>query len=123
MAFALWKPMVEDVGPFLAVVSVRVISSVFLGVYLRAGANALTPFRTGAWMLVTGAAVLDSLGFIVFNFGIELNPVSLVIPIAAAYPVVTVTLAWVLLKERVARMQIAGISTVMAGVVAFSAVT
>ena len=123
VAFAMWKPMVEDVGPFLAVVSVRVISSVFLGVYLRAGANPLTPFRTGTWMLVTGAAVLDSLGFIVFNLGIELNPVSLVIPIAAAYPVVTVGLAWVLLKERVARMQIAGISTVMAGVVAFSAVT
>ena len=80
-------------------------------------------FGKGTVVLVMGAGGLDSLGFIAFNLGIELNPVSLVIPIAAAYPAVTMALAWILLKERLGRMQMVGITTVMGGVIAFSAIT
>ena len=123
IAFTLWKPMVEDVGPFLAVAAVRVLSTVFLGTYLTVRRSVRLNFRKGTVVLVMGAGVLDSLGFIAFNLGIELNPVSLVIPIAAAYPAVTMALAWILLKERLGRMQMVGITTVLGGVIAFSAIT
>jgi len=123
VAFTLWKPMVVDVGPFLAVVSVRFLSTIFLGIYLTARRSFKMRFGKDAVVLVVSAAVLDSMGFVTFNLGIEFNPVSLIIPIAAAYPAVTVALAWVLLRERVTRIQIVGIATVLGAVIAFSAVT
>ena len=121
VAFTLWKPMVEEVGPFLAVVSVRLLSTVFLGIYLTARRSFKLYFGKGAAVLVVTAAVLDSLGMVAFNLGIERNPVSLIIPIAAAYPAVTVALAWVLLKERMTRLQMAGMVAVLGGVITFSA--
>ena len=123
VAFTLWKPMVEDVGPFLAVVSVRLLSTVFLGTYLTARRSVRLPFGKRVAVLVIGAGVLDSLGFVTFNLGIERNPVSLVIPISAAYPAVTMALAWILLRERLARIQMVGIAAVLGGVIMFSAVT
>ncbi|MDE2860131.1 MAG: EamA family transporter [Chloroflexota bacterium] len=121
IAISLWKPMVDASGPFLAVVSVRIISAVMLGGFLAAMRAQWSPFRNGAGVFVIAAALLDSVGFIVFNFSIERNPVSLIIPIAAAYPVVTVALAWVLVRERLARTQVVGVAVVMGGIVAFSA--
>ena len=115
VAFTLWKPMEEDVGPFLAVVSVRFLSTIFLGIYLTLRRSVRLPFGKRVAILVIGAAVLDSLGFVSFNLGIELNPVSLIIPIAAAYPAVTIALAWILLRERVTRVQVVGIATVLGG--------
>jgi drug/metabolite transporter (DMT)-like permease len=123
IAFALWKPMVEDAGPFLSVLSVRLLSSVFLGIYLIVRRSVRLSFPRSTGILLVSAAVLDSLGFISFNLGIELNPVSLIIPIAAAYPAVTMVMAWVLIKERVAGAQMVGIVTVLGGVIVFSAVT
>ena len=78
-------------------------------------------FGKGTAVLVVSAAVLDSLAFVTFNLGIERNPVSLIVPIAAAYPAVTVALAWVLLRERMTRVQMVGMVAVLGGVVAFSA--
>lgn len=123
VAFTLWKPMVEDVGAFLAVISVRSLSAVFLSIYLAARRSFRPPRGKSVAALVIGAAVLDSLGFIAVNLGIELNPVSLIIPIAAAYPAVTIALAWLLLRERVAQVQMVGIIAVLGGVIAFSVVT
>ncbi len=121
IAITLWKPMVELADPYLAVVSVRIFSAVMLGVFLAATRRPWSPFRNGAGMFVVATALLDSVGFIVFNLGIDRNPVSLIIPIAAAYPAVTVAIAWPLFRERLARPQVAGIAVVLAGVVAFSA--
>ena len=121
IAFTLWKPMVDVAGAYLAVVSVRVISAGMLGAFLAAMRQPWSPFRHGAGLLVAAAALLDSLGFIAFNLGIERNPVSLIIPVAAAYPVVTVALAWALLRERLARPQVVGVAVVLGGVIAFSA--
>jgi drug/metabolite transporter (DMT)-like permease len=123
VAFTLWKPMVEDVGPFLAVASVRLMSTLFLGIYLALKRSAMLPLGRAAVVLIIGAALLDSLGFVAFNLGIEFNPVSVVMPISSAYPAVTVALAWVLLRERITRIQMVGIATVLGGVIAFSAVT
>lgn len=121
VAFTLWKPIVEGVGPFLAVVSVRLMATVFLGIYIKARRTVRLPFNKRTGVLVIGAGVLDSLGFVAFNLGIERNPVSVIIPIAAAYPVVTVAMAWVFLRERVPRIQMVGIATVLGGVIALSA--
>lgn len=122
VAFALWKPIVEDVGPFLAVLSVRLLSTVFLGIYLIIKKPGRLSFSRGTVCLLISAGISDSLGFISFNLGIELHKVSLIIPIAAAYPVVTIVMAWVLIRERLPLAQMLGIVTVLCGVIVFSAV-
>lgn len=123
VAFTLWKPLVSDVGPFIAVSAVRLLSSLFLALYLRFRDSLRISLQGKTVVLLIGAALLDSLGFVTFNLGIENNPVSLVVPIAAAYPAVTMALAWVLLKERVTPLQMGGIAAILGGVIAYSAVS
>ncbi|MBI2856405.1 MAG: DMT family transporter [Chloroflexi bacterium] len=122
IAFTLWKPLVEDVGPYVTVASVRFISAILLGSYLTATGAMRVSWSRHATLLVASAAVVDSLGYVTFNLGIERAPISLIAPVAASYPAVTLVLAWVLVKERVRPLQMGGIVTVLGGVVALSAV-
>ena len=123
LAFTMFKPMVDDAGAFLTVASVKLLSTIFLGTYLMMRKSVRLPMSSRAGLLVLGAGVLDVVGFVTLNLGIEANPVSLIIPIAAAYPAVTMALAWILLRERLTRLQMSGIIAVLAGVVSFSVVT
>ena len=122
VAFTLWKPIVAEVGPYIAVVSVRVVSTIILGSYLSLKRPVGANFGRGAVALVIAAAVLDSLAFITYNLGIEREDVSLIAPIAASYPVVTLGLAWVLLRERVSVVQMAGIVVLLGAVVTLGVV-
>ena len=56
IVFTLWKPMVDMTGPYLAVVSVRVISAGMLGGFLAAMRQPWSPFRNGAGKLVVVTA-------------------------------------------------------------------
>ena len=122
VAFTLWKPIVEDVGPYIAVVSVRTVATVVLGAYLALRRPVGAIFTRGAVVLVIISAVLDSVGFTAYNLGIEREEVSLIAPISAAYPVVTLALAWVLLRERVSAVQMVGIVVLLGAVVALGVV-
>ena len=122
VAFTLWKPLVADVGPFIAVSAVRLFSAIFLALYLRVRDSIGISFQGRTVVLLIGAALLDSMGFVTFNLGIENNPVSLIVPIAAAYPAVTLALAWVLLKERVSLLQMWGIAAILGGIIAYGVV-
>ena len=121
LAFTIWKPLVDAGGPYVAVVAVRVVSTVFLGLFLASRKAQLPPMGAGVAVFAAGAAALDSVGFVAFNMGIERAPVSLITPVAASYPVVTLLLAWFLLKERVGLIQMAGIAAVLGGVAAYGA--
>ena len=121
-AFTLWKPIVEEVGPFVAVASVRLVATVALGSYLSVKRPVGATFTRGAVLMVIASAVLDSLGFIAYNLGIETEDVSLIAPISASYPVVTLVLAWVFLRERVSAVQMTGIVVLLSAVVALGVV-
>ena len=122
IAFSLWKPIVEEVGPFIAVVSVRLVATVALGSYLSVRRPVGATFTRGAVFMVIASAVLDSLGFVAYNLGIETEDVSLIAPISASYPVVTLVLAWVFLRERVSAVQMTGIVVLLSAVVALGVV-
>ncbi len=122
IAFTLWKPIVEEVGPFIAVASVRLVATVALGSYLSVKRPVGASFTRGAVLMVIASAVLDSLGFVSYNLGIETEDVSLIAPISASYPVVTLVLAWVFLRERVSALQMTGIVVLLSAVVALGVV-
>lgn len=122
VAFTLWKPIVEEVGPYVAVVSVRTVATVALGSYILLRRPIRANVTRNAIVLVIASAVLDSLGFVSYNLGIEREDVSLIAPISAAYPVVTLVLAWVLLRERLSAVRMSGIVVLLSAVIALGVV-
>ena len=124
VALALWKPLTEAAGPFLAVLIARTLASLVTLGFMRARAIAVVwpSTRFGVWVLV-GAATLDAAGFVTYNVGIDRAPVVLVAPMAAAHPLGTIALAMLILRERPGRFQAIGITLTLMGVIALSVVS
>lgn len=61
--------------------------------------------------------VFDSLAFLAFNLGVQQVPLSIIAPIANSFPVMTIILAVIFLREFPAKNQWVGILTVLIGVI------
>jgi drug/metabolite transporter (DMT)-like permease len=124
VALALWKPLTEAAGPFLAVLTARAIASVVTLGAMRARSLALNwpSTRFGVWVLIS-AASLDAAGYVTYNIGLDRAPVVLIAPLAAAHPLGTILLALLVLRERPGRFQAIGITLTLIGVVGLSAVS
>jgi drug/metabolite transporter (DMT)-like permease len=90
---------------------------------LAAAALRRPALRLGGWPLpiVLGVGLGDTLGNLLFAAAAGRGLVSLTSVLASLYPIVTVILAALVLKERVARMQYVGIVLTLAGVGLISA--
>ena len=77
--------------------------------------------RLGDYAAVLGIGVLDLAAVGLFAVASTQGLVSVVSTLGSLYPVATVVLARLLLKERPTRGQLAGVTVAMAGVVAISA--
>jgi drug/metabolite transporter (DMT)-like permease len=62
----------------------------------------------------------STIAYVGYSFGIERYLTSIVAPVAAANPLVTVVLAWVLLREKLEFSQKVGIFSIISGVVLLS---
>ncbi|NTU81785.1 MAG: DMT family transporter [Chloroflexales bacterium] len=78
------------------------------------------PMPRRLWGAVALATSLDTVGFLSYNLGISTAYVSVVTAMASIFSAVTVLLAWVLLRERLASRQWAGVVAVIAGVLLVS---
>lgn len=63
----------------------------------------------GAWRLVAVAGLLDTAGNVLFLVAVRQELLSLVVVIMSLYPVATVGLARIVLRERIVRRQVAGL--------------
>jgi drug/metabolite transporter (DMT)-like permease len=70
------------------------------------------------WVLVIASGVLDALANGVFQLASQNGQLSVVAVMGSLYPVSTVILAWVLIKERLNRIQLVGV-----GLAVFAAAT
>jgi drug/metabolite transporter (DMT)-like permease len=75
--------------------------------------------RDAAPILAIGT--LDILANLTFSIAAETGLLSIVSVLGSLYPVVTVLLAWAVLRERLAPAQYAGVAVAMAGVIAINA--
>lgn len=124
VSLALLDRVTEAAGPMLAVLLVRALSTVPIGLVMLVRREPLQlPSGGKALLLLATVATLDAGGFIGFNLGVEAAPVSVVAPVASAHPVVTGALAVLLLRERPRALQWAGAATTVAAVVALSTLT
>jgi drug/metabolite transporter (DMT)-like permease len=70
--------------------------------------------------IVWGMGLLDTGAFVVSNRGMQMEQVAVVSVLGSLYGAVTVGLAAIFLKERVAKWQLAGIITIFAGILLIS---
>jgi drug/metabolite transporter (DMT)-like permease len=106
---ALWVPLsMRAVGVPLIVTTVLV---------LRPPAEGLR----ASWRLLVGVGVCDTTANLLFGLATKRGLLSVVSVLASLYPVVLVALARLLLHERIAKHQLAGVAVVLGGVALISA--
>jgi drug/metabolite transporter (DMT)-like permease len=85
----------------------------FLGMPLKLPSGGAKPWIVGVGILDTGAYVMN-------NYGMQLEQVSVVSVLASLYGAVTVALAAIILGERISRLQWMGVGAIFAGIVLIS---
>jgi len=116
-ALDLVTPSLGILWPVLATRAIEVGGALLL-LLGRGAAPALLP-RAG-WALVVSAALLDTLAFVAFNLGIGSTYTAIVTALKSEASAVTVLLAWVILRERLAAAQWAGVGVILMGVLLVS---
>jgi drug/metabolite transporter (DMT)-like permease len=127
--FWMWQPISQNLGPVVPLIVLKIMSSALALVGLRAAKHTLTPVspENGApaprglvLQLAIGIAIVDSLAWLAFNTGERLQYTTVVTALASLFSVVTILLAWLLLKDRLARIQWVGIAIILGGVLMVS---
>jgi drug/metabolite transporter (DMT)-like permease len=88
--------------------------------FLKLNRVRLTKPKRDIWIILILVGVVDSIGLLLFNYGAVIGIVSLVGPISALYPSVTLLLAWAFLKERLHLWQKIGGAGILLGLVLMS---
>jgi drug/metabolite transporter (DMT)-like permease len=70
--------------------------------------------------LIAFMAILDIAGFVAFNMGVSGSQAAIVAPVSAAYPLISIFLAYFFLKERMVLNQYVGAGIAIAGLVMLS---
>jgi len=120
MFWLLGVRVVPAVGSGPSVWIIRLTSCIltFFVILMFRQSIALPARRDTPWIL--GVGLLDTGAYVLNNFGMRLEQVSVVSVLASLYGAVTVAMAAILLRESVARLQWLGIALIFAGVVLIS---
>jgi len=77
----------------------------------------LAPPTGKGWLLVLVVGFLDAFGFLLSNHGFEREQVGVITVLGSLFGAVTLVLAFIILGERLARRQWAGVGLIFAGIV------
>jgi len=120
IAYTLLKPMAIAFGPIIALLFLRIAAITILFSWTKITKTKIsTPTRL-IFIFVALAGLLDLVGFLAFNFSISTAFLSIVGPVAATYPAVTIVLAYFFLKERILSNQKMGLIAILAGLALIS---
>jgi len=72
------------------------------------------------WLLAAGAAAADTLAWLAYIWGTASSYATIVTALASLFSVVTILLAWMLLRERLGRGQWAGVAIILLGILLVS---
>jgi transporter family protein len=115
--FALIGLLVQTVHWLQATMLAQTVTVIGLAAFVFVREGELFP-RGNVIYLAAGAGLTEAFAFLLYHLGVSLDSVSIVAPIAAATPLVTVPLAALFLSERPTLVQLfAGIATVIGIVV------
>lgn len=120
ITFALAKPLVDLAAPAMTLLFIRRGSFLFVFSWARIVRTESTIPEKSTALFLVGSGLLDTAGFFAYNLGVTTEIVSIVSPVAATFPAVTIVLAYVFLKERVANSHKIGIVTIPSGFTCFT---
>jgi drug/metabolite transporter (DMT)-like permease len=109
----------DDIGPIWAIVAFRVASVAVLWPVVRARGELRLPEAGRRWLVLS--SVLETIGFCTLAIALSRGPVAVVAVVASQYPVIAVTGAALLLRERLRTRQWVGVALVLASVAVLSA--
>ena len=133
--FWMMEPLDTHLGPVVPLIVLKLMATASALISFAAARNSpempapepVVPENEAArpaWHLVgalaAGIAIVDSLAWLAFNNGERLQFTTVVTSLASLFSVVTILLAWLLLKERLARVQWIGIAVILLGVLLVS---
>lgn len=111
--------VVPQTGSAPGVWLIRLTSAVLTAVVLLAMKRSVAlPAKNMSWVL--GAGILDTTAFVLSNYGMRLEQVSVVSVLTSLYGAVTVGLAATILREKISRTQWLGIAAIFAGILLIS---
>jgi drug/metabolite transporter (DMT)-like permease len=97
------------------------IAAVPIGILLALALQRRGPASSRGWLLLAAIGVIDTGATLLYAAAATKGLLSVVAVLSSLYPIVIVVLARVLLAERVARTQLAGVGIALAGVALISA--
>ncbi len=116
VGFVLFDILVEKLGWFVSIFLLKMFIVVFLAAFSTVAKKDISLPRNSLFFIAI-IGLLEALAFASYGIGISSEYTVVVAPIAATFPLVTVLLALVFLKEKVELNQKFGIASVIAGVV------
>ncbi|MFH1399150.1 MAG: DMT family transporter [Candidatus Woesearchaeota archaeon] len=117
--FLFFNPLGAELGWFLPVFYIKIITIIYLGMYVVAARKKLA-YKENVRAYLVSAGVLESVGFLAFSIGVYKFMTAVVTPITAASPAVSVVLAKVFFKEKLEWNQDLGLVLILAGLVALA---
>jgi drug/metabolite transporter (DMT)-like permease len=122
VSYALLRPIVTAVGPIIALLFLKVIATATLFSWTGITKTKISIPSKLIFLFIGTAGVLDFLAYTAFNFSLNTQLVSIVSPIAATAPAVTIVLAYYFLKEKIVNNQKLGIIAILVGLILISIV-
>lgn len=110
----------NDLGWFLPTFIFRGMILMILVSYIGLSGKQLIPKEKFPWKLVAAIGLFDVGAFFSFSYGLSGANASIVGPIASAFSLVTVLLAWMFLKEKISKQKWMGILGIVVGLVLIS---
>ena len=118
----LFKYLVEAAGAMLTSLIGSIVSVVLLWLWIhRSNVTLSLPAKQGLHILIA-AGLLDVGGVLSLLVGLTQAPIFIVAPLAAAHPIVTMSLAWIFLRERLLVLQWIGVALTLVGIITLSAI-
>ena len=108
----------DEYGWLVPIFLARAFSTLFiLGTAFQAGQWRFPTRSPGLLAMIVFIAVVDTVGYVAFNFGVRHADTTIVATAAAPYSVVPIALGVLLMHERPTRFQWGGVALVIAGLV------
>ncbi len=114
---ALFAGLLRDHDGLALILMLRVSSACVCGLAVLRAPPAPGPLNLGTFLLIAAVGIFDTLANVSFLLGVEQGYASIVATGSGIYSVIPALLAIVLLRERLAPNQYAGIAVLVAGLV------
>jgi drug/metabolite transporter (DMT)-like permease len=113
--FAL-KYVVIDLGGFLPVLILRIVTALIVGTILLLSASRPVRPKASILHLVVFVGIVDSLANVAYNIGISIGTVAVVSFVSSLFSSVTILLACAFLRERLVSHQAIGVLSIISGI-------